>query len=402
VPRKGAERCHRGMQLPKALAFPKRLLTQVVEDEVPDLAAGLAYRFLFAIFPFMIFLAAMAAFVASWLGLGDPTAQIIGGLRDNLPPDIAKQLAPQLEQILGQTRPALLSVGAITALWAAQGGVASLVKAMNTAYDIDERRGFVAKTGTALVLTVVGSVGILVAFVTLVGGSVLTQQAVTSLGIAPGTWTAISLLRFPAVLVLVGVAVALLFHFGPDVRVSFRWTLTGGFVFAVAWVLVTVLFGLYVANLANYANTYGALGGVVVLMLWFYLTALILLVAAEVVSMLAADGEPERLERRRAETRSTEGGPVGRATKKDHGAPRAEGTPAGLDVGPTGLDGRRATPAALGVGATGPSGRRHEPRPRVVGTRRSQPAGGRAFAVAVLAIGALIGAITGREVGQDD
>jgi membrane protein len=293
------------VQLPHALDFPRRLVTQVMKDDVPDLAAVLAYRFLFAVFPFMIFLAAMAAFVAGWIGVSDPTSEIVNGLGNNLPPDVAKQLTPQLDQVVGQTRPALLSIGAVLALWAAQGGVGSLMKAMNRAYDIDDRRNYFAKTGTALALTVVGSIGLLVAVVALVGGSVMTEEAVSSVGIAPGVWSLISLLRFPVVLLLVAVAVAVLFTFGPDVRVSFRWTLTGGIVFAVVWVVVTALFGLYVANFASYANTYGALGGVIVLMLWFYLTGLILLVAAEVVSMLAAAHEPELLERRRAETRAT-------------------------------------------------------------------------------------------------
>jgi membrane protein len=291
------------VQLPHALDFPRRLVTQVLEDDVPDLAAVLAYRFLFAVFPFMIFLAAMAAFVAGWIGVSDPTGEIVTGLGSNLPPDVAKQLTPQLDQVLGQTRPALLSIGAVLALWAAQGGVASLMKAMNTAYDIEERRNFFAKTGTALALTVVGSIGLLVAVIALVGGSVLTQEAVAAVGIAPGVWNVLSLLRFPVVLLLVAIAVAALFTYGPDIRVPFRWTLTGGILFAVAWLVVTALFGLYVANFASYANTYGALGGVIVLMLWFYLTGLILLVAAEVVSMLAASHEPELLERRRAETR---------------------------------------------------------------------------------------------------
>ena len=86
----------------------------------------------------------------------------------------------------------------------------------------------------------------------------------------------------------------MLFRFGPNVAVSFRWTLVGGLVFALGWVLATALFGIYVANFANYANTYGALGGVVVLMLWFYLTALLLLVAAEVTSVLARPTSPRR------------------------------------------------------------------------------------------------------------
>ena len=108
---------------------------------------------------------------------------------------------------------------------------------------------------------------------TIVGGSVITEQAVATLGIGPGAWATISLLRYPLMLALVAVAVAALFRFGPNVAVSFRWTMVGGVVFAIGWLLATAVFGLYVANFGSYANTYGALGGVIVLMLWFYLTA---------------------------------------------------------------------------------------------------------------------------------
>ena len=365
------------MQTPPALAFAKRLVTQVMDDEVPDLAAGLAYRFLFAIFPFAIFLAALAGFVAPALGMGDPTNEILAGLSDNLPPDVAQQLRPQFEAVLGQTRPGLLSIGAVLALWAATGGTGTVIKGMNKAYDVEEMRGFVRSTAVALGLTILGSIGILVAFVTIVGGSVLTEQAVSAIGIEGTTWTVVSILRFPLVLAIVAVAVAVLFKLGPNVRVSFRWTLVGGAVFAVGWLVGTVLFSIYVANFANYSNTYGALGGVVVLMLWFYLTGLLLLVAAEVTALLAKAHEPERIEARRRELKE---GPV-----------RKAGQAAGAAVGV----------AKAATGAADDGAEPHDAAERDDG----EPADGRSRAVVAAVIvggGALLGAILGRLSGDDD
>ena len=281
--------------------FVRRLIAQIVDDEVPDLAAGLAYRFLFALFPFAIFLAALAAFAAPAMGLGDPTGTILGGLSDNLPPDIANELRPQLEVVLGTTRPGLLSIGAAVALWAAASGIGSVIAAMNKAYDVRETRGFLHRTGLALGITLLGSVGILLAFVTIIGGSVITAEVASRLGLDSTTWSVIALLRFPLVLVVVSLAVAMLFKLGPNVSISVRWAIAGGAVFAVGWVVGTVLFGLYVANFGNYSNTYGALGGVVILLLWFYLTGLLLLIAAEVTSMLAREREPQVIEARRGE-----------------------------------------------------------------------------------------------------
>jgi membrane protein len=289
------------MALPQPVEFGKRLVTQTLADDVPDLAAGLAYRFLFALFPFLIFLAALAAFVAQAAGLGDPTSQIMGAIGDNLPPDVAAQITPQVQQVLGVSRPALLSLGAILALWAATGAIGGLQKAMNAAYDVPETRNFFVKTGGAVVLTLIGSAGILVAFVTIVGGSLLTQQVAKSLGVPAGTWDVASLARWPLMLALVAIAVAILLKFAPNVSVSFRWTLVGGVVFAITWLIATAVFAVYVANFANYSNTYGALGGVIVLMLWFYLTAVLLLVSAELTSLLVKAHEPHKVEGRKRE-----------------------------------------------------------------------------------------------------
>jgi membrane protein len=381
------------MEMPKFLDFPKQVVQQVMEDEVPDLAAGLSYRFLFAVFPFGIFLAALAAFVAQATGLGDPTQQILAAIDDNLPPDVAAQIAPQLESVLGQTRPALLSIGAVLALWAATGGVSSLMSAMNTAYDVEETRGFVGKLVRALLLTILGSIGILVAFVTIVGGSILTEQAVSVLGIGPGAWAAISLLRYPVMLALVAFAVAALFRYGPNVAVSFRWTLVGGIVFAVGWLAATAVFGLYVANFGSYADTYGALGGVIVLMLWFYLTAVLLLVAAEVTAVLAKQHEPEVVDARRAET-----GPAGSAKTGGSKAADPKADPATAPA---------AEPALVAI-AHSPKPEREvvaaasRPLPKTLAMGRPMSWFARVLALGLLAVGAVVGAVAGRVLGDDD
>ena len=307
-----------------AIDFGKRLVTQTMSDEVFDRAAGLAYRFLFALFPFAIFVAALAAYVAGWLGMGDPTNEIMRAVGDNLPPDIAAQLTPQFQAVLGDTRPGLLTLGALGALWAAAGGIGALQTSLNAAYDVPETRNFFSKTGVALGLTLLGTAGILVAFVTIVGGSLLTQEVVRILGVPAGTWDVISLARWPLMLVLVSLAVAVLLRFAPNVAVPFRWPMVGGLVFAIGWVVATALFALYVANFANYSNTYGALGGVVVLMLWFYLTAVMLLLAAELTSLLAKDHAPERIAARR---REIQGAGAGEARPAVEDSPPVEAPP---------------------------------------------------------------------------
>jgi len=112
----------------------------------------------------------------------------------------------------------------------------------------------------------------------------LTTEVVRQLNLDQRLVDAIGLLRWPVVFVFLSIAVGVLYKLAPNVRVPFRWCLVGGALFSVGWILATALFGLYVANFANYSNTYGALGGVIVLMLWFYISALILVAAAALVA----------------------------------------------------------------------------------------------------------------------
>jgi len=270
----------------------KRFLSDVQRDDVAGLAAELAYRFLFAIFPFGIFVAALTAFVAGAIGFADPTSQILGAIGDNLPKDIASGIRPQLEAVIGTARPSLLTIGALAALWAATGGTNALIKAMNRAYEVDETRPLVPRYALAIGLTLFGSVGILVAFVTIVGASLLTSQVVAALHLDQTIVGLIGLLRWPAMFALLSLAVGFLYRFAPNFQAPWRWCFAGGAIFAIGWLIATGLFALYVANFANYSNTYGALGGVIVLMLWFYLSALILVAAAALVAAALKELKP--------------------------------------------------------------------------------------------------------------
>ena len=173
----------------RLLALPgvdlaRRLIKQVLDDAVPDLAAGLAYRFLFALFPFAIFVAALAAFTAGWVGIAHPTRQLIGAVETTSLRTWQTRSGLQLKVVLNEGRPGLLTIGALAALWAASGGITALQRSLNRAYDVPETRNFAHRTGLAIGLTLLGSAGILVAFTTIVGGSLLTQQFVTNLGVA--------------------------------------------------------------------------------------------------------------------------------------------------------------------------------------------------------------------------
>ncbi len=288
------------------MAIVRRFMHEFQRDDTPGLSAELAYRFLFAIFPFAIFLAALTGFVAHWAGMQNPAGQILSAAGGNVPGGLGQTIRPQLETVVNNRHPELLSIGAIGALWAATGGTQALMKAMNRAFEVEETRSFIAKYLTAMGLTLLASAGLIVAVIGIVGASLLTEHAATSIGLGRDGYTAISVLRWPIVFALLAFAVGVLYRLAPNVRVPWRWCLLGGGVFAVLWLIVTGVFAFYVANFSHYGNTYGALGGVIVLMLWFYLSALVLVVTAELIAVVLKEVRPERV----AEARQATGAPA--------------------------------------------------------------------------------------------
>ena len=283
-----------------AVAFGRDLLTRVQDHDVSGMAAELAYRFTLAIFPFGLFLAALGAFVAGWLGLDNPTDEIIAGLGDNLPPELAGAIRPELEQVIGTRRLGLVSLGGVLALWAATSGTMTVIKAMNRAYDVPEARPLVPRYLMGIGLTLAGGIAIIGAFVTIVGGAVLTEEIATQIGATDRAWEVITLLRWPVVFAVLVLGTAFLYRVGPNMRPAWRSALIGGAVFAAGWLVATLGFSLYVANVADYGATYGALGGVIVLLIWLYLTGFILMLGAEVAAQLTQRTEPGRLAVQRA------------------------------------------------------------------------------------------------------
>jgi membrane protein len=274
------------------MGLKRRLIESVQEDDVLGLSAEIAFRFLFAVFPFGLFVAALGAVIAGYLQIDNPAEQIVDGLGDNLPPAIAEALRPELERLLDSARPDLLSIGALAALWSATGGTNALVKGMHRAYDQSEQRPFLLRYGVALALTLIAAAGIFVAFVTIVGGAGLTQQLASGLGLGEGAAILVTVLQWPAIfLVLVG-AVAVLYRYGPSVVVPWRWLLLGAAAFTIGWAVATAALGWYAGNVADYGATYGSLGAVIVLMLWFYVTAALLLLGAELSAAIAQERSP--------------------------------------------------------------------------------------------------------------
>lgn len=257
-----------------------RTKAEVKQDNVPLLAAGVAFYIFIALFPALIAAVTVYGLVA------DPqeVEEQISGLVEAMPEDVASLLSRQLTDIASSSESALgfgllLSLGG--ALFAASGGMQNLVKAINLTYDEEETRGFLRLRGLALLMTV----GLVLFLAVAVGLVAVLPVVLEATGLGGAARIAVQVARWVGVVVFVLLALAVLYRYAPDrdePRLS--WVSLGSVVATVLWLVGSAGFSLYVSNFGSYGETYGALAGVVVLLLWLFLTSFIVLLGAEINS----------------------------------------------------------------------------------------------------------------------
>jgi membrane protein len=268
----------RPSQIPRRGWFQiaKRGWAEAKADQVPLLAAGLAYYAFLAIFP------AIIAAVSLYGLFADPT-QIVGQLSQLLQGIPAEARDLIIDQLRNQSsRRVGLGIGAVVsiviALWSASGGVGQLRTAVNVAYDEEEKRSFVAKRGLALLVTL----GAIV-FMVIVFGLVAVLPAVLArLDLGPLSWL-LQIVRWVLIAAVVAVALAVIYRIGPDRDApKIRWLSVGAVLATVLWLIASIGFAIYVASFGSYAKTYGAVAGIVVMLFWLWITSYAILLGAEV------------------------------------------------------------------------------------------------------------------------
>lgn len=285
-----------------AFAFAKRVYQQISEDLVFTWAAALAYSWMFAIFPFFIFVLTLAPYLP--YGTKDTVMhEIDQALSRTLPAEAAKTLQENIVDVMSRPRGGLLSVGLVFAIWAASGGMAVTMQAMDITYDIDKRRSYFKQRAWAILLTIVCAVMILLVIILLPVGTIVLQFIADHLDVlsAPILYL-LNITRYVAAITLLFGVIALIYHFGPSIRARFR-AITPGAVFVVGmWLLLGFAFRFYINNFARYDQMYGTVGGVAILLMLFYLDAVVLLAGAEINSEIdfivmglpsTADQKPE-------------------------------------------------------------------------------------------------------------
>lgn len=251
-------------------------------DAVLDYAAVVAYYLVFSLFPLLFFLTTLAAY----LPLRAAVNQSIDRVRPFLPGQAQALVDEKLNELLTQTRPQLLTIGILVAIWSASRGAAAVATALNRAYEVDESRPYWKVQLTAVAVTVLGAVLGLVAIAALIAGSSLGAWVAGRLGLATVYHYGVQWLRWPVTAVVIMLAAALAYYFLPDVKQKFRYITPGSVIATAVWMLATWGFGLYVAHFGSYDATYGSIGGVIVLLTWFYLSAAIFLLGGRINAVI--------------------------------------------------------------------------------------------------------------------
>ena len=266
-----------------------RTVSEFIDDEMPTYASALAYQMLFSLFPFLLFLIALIGFLHlpdffSWLRL---QSELV------LPPEALEQVNPVIDQ-LQQSKGGLLSIGIFVALWTASAGVRLMMSAMNAAYDVVEERPIWKRLPLSVLYTVGIAGMLLVAAALMVLGPQVMEWIASQVGLEEFIVTLWTILRWPVIILLLMVAVALMYYVMPDVKQDFRFITPGSVLAVVVWIVASLGFAYYVRTFADYNAMYGSIGAIIVLLLYFYISAAVLLLGAEmnaVIEHMSAEGK---------------------------------------------------------------------------------------------------------------
>ena len=258
----------------------KKTLREFSKDQCPDLAAALTYYAVLSLFPALLALVSLVGI------FGDPektTAVLLEIVRGIAPADTVDTVSGPVEELASSPAAGLtLFVGLATALWSASGYVGAFGRAMNRIYEVDEGRPFVKLRGTMLAVTLLAVVIVALLAGMLVLSGPVSEAVGGAIGLSGAFLTVWNIAKWPVIVALVIVIIAVLYYATPNVKQpKFKWMSIGSLIALVIFVLASLGFAFYVANFGNYNKTYGALGGVIVMLLWLWILNMSLLFGAE-------------------------------------------------------------------------------------------------------------------------
>ncbi|MDR7238373.1 YihY/virulence factor BrkB family protein [Neobacillus drentensis] len=254
----------------------KLLWHRIDEDDLPGLSAQLAYYFLLSLFPLLIVLFTLLPYIPI------PHQDMLGLIRDFAPVEAMDLIEKNVHDIMNDRNGGLLSFGIIGTIWSASNGIEAIVKAFNKAYNVKESRSFIVSRGMAILLTF-GMILVLILAIVLpifgreIGLFLFTRMGYTTEFIK--LWDTLSRLVSAIILFLIFTG---LYWIAPNVKLKCRSAFPGAAFATIGWIISSLGLTFYVGNISNYSLTYGSIGAIIVLMIWLYISAFIIILGGEI------------------------------------------------------------------------------------------------------------------------
>ena len=264
----------------KWFKFLNKLLHGIKDDEVPAIGGQLTYFLILSIFPFLIFFLNILSYT--------PIAQeeILDDFLIILPTETQILLKGIVKEIVGYSSETLLSVGIILTLWTGSLGITAIIRAVNKAYDVENKRPYWKLKGLAMIFTVALALVLIIVLSMLVFGKVIGNKIFAVFGATHIFYHIWDLFRVIIPLSSMIIIFALLYKFSPTpeegLNLKFTETLPGAIFAAVGWVIASMIFSFYVNNFGNYSKTYGSLGGIIILLIWLYIASIMIILGGEI------------------------------------------------------------------------------------------------------------------------
>ena len=297
-----------------------RVWSEMNDDDIFGRAAQLSYYFLLALFPALLFLTSMLGMIAG--ENSQMRADLFGYLSAVLPETAFALVKDNLHEVIETSGGGKISLGLLATLWAASNGMGAISQTLNITYDVEETRSWWKVRLAAIGLTISLAVLIIGSLILILYGHDLAEAAAVWLGFGDAFETAWKVVQWPIVLAFVLLAFALIYYFGPCIKDQhWKWVTPGALIGVGLWLLVSFGFKIYLSYFNSYSATYGSLGAVIILMLWFYLTGAAILIGGEINSEIenaaAERGDPTAKEEGKKEPDAADAGAGGVGKSKD-------------------------------------------------------------------------------------
>lgn len=259
--------------------FFSYLIYRIGKDDAAGLAAQMTYHFVLALFPMLIFLLTL-------LPLFNLDQKQITDLLSNAPAETSTIIKGVISDVTKNSSGGLLSVGLILAIWSASNGMTAIMNSFNVAYDVEDSRNGILLKVLSVVFTVVLGVVFLAAMTLPTMGSVIADFLFGPLGLDDEVKWIFNLIQVVLPFIIILILFTILYSVAPNVKTKFKSVLPGALFTSVIWLIGSFAFGFYISNFGNYSKTYGSIAGIIILLIWIYLTSFIILVGAEINAII--------------------------------------------------------------------------------------------------------------------